>query len=238
MIKLAWPCLPSVIEVGDNKAGSIIFENPVLQRSFLQDIAEQIAGNDGGVVLSKDGTTVNIRERVEMIYNFFNFDVNTKEVQGALVKSLSQTAHGEGRRQMLRQIQGDILGLSRDIALDLPYEINFGNPEWEQIVKMLAPKIEVANLTCAEQIFMYMRFKRELLKKSMFIFVNSRSFFSNNELETLLTDAINNEIDVLLVDNRAEELLEMEERLIIDKDQCEISYKADQFYDIIPKSYL
>lgn len=68
----------------------------------------------------------------------------------------------------------------------------------------------------------YMELVREFGRDKLFIFVNMRSFYSQNYMELFSETVIKKELKVLLVDNFAYQLIKNEKRVVIDNDLCEI----------------
>ena len=63
---------------------------------------------------------------------------------------------------------------------------------------------------------------RELDKEKLFVFVNLRSWFLDEEVESFMQTALSHKFNVLLLDNREYTRLPGEKRTIIDRDLCEI----------------
>lgn len=68
----------------------------------------------------------------------------------------------------------------------------------------------------------YMRIVERLLKKKLFVFVNLRSYLSNQQIDELIKEATYQEIQLLLIETCARDCIEGVTRYIIDKDGCEI----------------
>jgi CRISPR-associated protein Csn2 len=58
--------------------------------------------------------------------------------------------------------------------------------------------------------------------EKLFILVNLRSFLSDDAMETFLRTTTTHGMKILLVDSHAYPMLSLENRLLIDKDLCEI----------------
>ena len=73
-----------------------------------------------------------------------------------------------------------------------------------------------------ERLVRYMRIVERLLKKKLFVFVNLRSYLSNQQIDELIKEATYQEIQLLLIETCARDCIEGVTRYIIDKDGCEI----------------
>ncbi len=57
---------------------SLIIENPNVWCSILQDIVQQLQGEDGKVVLSNEDKVIPIAKNVEVISQFIPFEINQR----------------------------------------------------------------------------------------------------------------------------------------------------------------
>ena len=83
-------------------------------------------------------------------------------------------------------------------------------------------KYEVLEENFLERLVRYMRIVERLLKKKLFVFVNLRSYLSNQQIDELIKEATYQEIQLLLIETCARDCIEGVTRYIIDKDGCEI----------------
>lgn len=73
----------------------------------------------------------------------------------------------------------------------------------------------------AEKIIDYIELVREFLGDKLFIFINMRTWFSDESVNEFLATAVAHEYKVLLIDGFSAPLLENENRLTVDDDLCE-----------------
>lgn len=67
----------------------------------------------------------------------------------------------------------------------------------------------------------YMELSRELERDKLFIFVNLRSYYADEEIQSFLDSIIAHEFRVFLIDSVSRERLFNELRVTIDDDLCE-----------------
>ena len=67
----------------------------------------------------------------------------------------------------------------------------------------------------------YMELSRELERDKLFIFVNLRDYYSDEEVQPFFNSILSHEYHVLLVDGSSHDLLANERRQTIDEDLCE-----------------
>ena len=74
----------------------------------------------------------------------------------------------------------------------------------------------------------YLRLAREFLGIRLSVWINARSYLSDEELMGLLDVASSEKLAVLLVDGVAKKALPHERRLLVDEDLCELSALEDE----------
>ena len=72
------------------------------------------------------------------------------------------------------------------------------------------------------QICQYIKIVTEVLHKKVFVFVNFRSYLSDEQLEQLIELAIYNEVKLLFIENCQRDFLEQCTYCVIDKDECQV----------------
>ena len=72
-----------------------------------------------------------------------------------------------------------------------------------------------------EKILDYMELVREFDREKLFIFVNLRSFFPDDRVALFLESALGHGFQLLLIDGREYDKLELERRVTVDRDLCE-----------------
>lgn len=74
-----------------------------------------------------------------------------------------------------------------------------------------------------EKLIDYMSLVREFDRDKLFVFVNLRSWFTDDEVSLFVNTVLAHKHMILLIDNCEYPKLENERRIIIDRDLCEIS---------------
>lgn len=72
-----------------------------------------------------------------------------------------------------------------------------------------------------ERLIDYMELVREFERDKLFVYVNLRSFFSDEEIERFLRTALDHGYRILLIDAQSHEKLLLENRVTVDNDLCE-----------------
>ena len=72
-----------------------------------------------------------------------------------------------------------------------------------------------------ERILDYMELTRELERDKLFVLVNLRSFYRDEEIAPFFRSILDHSLSVLLVDSVSKALLPLEKRVTVDADLCE-----------------
>lgn len=177
----------------------------------------------GRFVLSDNEKEVDISKNVELIFNIFALDINERKLISKLYMELEKLTADERfyvkTQEMKQYLQEYLLQLEQetDYILDLADEIDFAS-----LFKAFGIKYEVLEENFLERLVRYMRIVERLLKKKLFVFVNLRSYLSNQQIDELIKEATYQEIQLLLIETCARDCIEGVTRYIIDKDGCEI----------------
>lgn len=84
-----YPDIDIVIDTDEDYVNSIIIENPNIMSAMIQDINEQIIGNNGISVVSDNNKIMEISKSVEIITQFIPFEINKKSLMNKLVTKLA-----------------------------------------------------------------------------------------------------------------------------------------------------
>lgn len=200
-----------------------LIESPEYFSEYVMELAGQVEGKEGRFVLSDNEKEVDISKNVELIFNIFALDINERKLISKLYMELEKLTADERfyvkTQEMKQYLQEYLLQLEQetDYILDLADEIDFAS-----LFKAFGIKYEVLEENFLERLVRYMRIVERLLKKKLFVFVNLRSYLSNQQIDELIKEATYQEIQLLLIETCARDCIEGVTRYIIDKDGCEI----------------
>ncbi len=222
MIRLAHPQLERVFEFEENHISTLIVESPALFRRFALDLLNQKDGLDGEFVLSQDYKPISFLKCSEIISDIISFDLNRKTLITKLCNQLDRLALDETRFADTQNLLSDIERYLIDLSCEIPGDFYFDKLNIGAIIK--ASGLQLANDTgdLLEQILNYIELVRELEGDKIFIFINMRSYFSHDEMQSFVDYILRKKLQLFLLDNREYPMLHNENRLVVDEDLCEI----------------
>ena len=220
-MKLAHPQLDTVFDFDCGKVNTIVIENPSFFRTFLRDIDSQLHGSSGSTVLSHNDMPVSFAGNAEIIESFLSFSVNRKPLITKLISRLESYAVNESNYIRTSNLIGELEQFILNLSFDLPCDIFCGKMNIGSILHAVGIEIPDDYENDLERLLDYMELTRELDRNRLFIIVNLRSFYSDDDVSLFLQSVLQHEYKVLLVDSFARNILCNESRITVDMDLCE-----------------
>lgn len=199
----------------------LVVENRGLFLKMVNDLSMQADGARGGFLLSLSDKPVEFSKYADVTVQLAPFQVNRKGLLTKLYATLEQKAlqaeHYLKTRELLGEIERFLLSLSED----LPFGISSQKLSVGAILKAIAPEIEVGEQSALERIFTYMGLVRELDRDRLFVMVNMRTYFSDDDMACFVESACLHDFKVLLLESVAFPKLKNTQRYTVDADLCE-----------------
>ena len=173
-MKLFIPQIDCLLELGKEKCQSLVIENQAVWCSILNDMAEQLRGNEGKIVLSCNDKIIPLSKNVELISQFIPFDMNQKG---------------------LLELTADIVGNIGFSKINLESLIKSAGIEVENVYDNLGEKIldyfELVSVYDGKKLFVLVNLRSYLSEHEM------KEFLKNvivHQYEILLVDSIEHPI--------------------------------------------
>ena len=91
-MKLVYPEIDTIFDFNCGFFPAAVIENRGLFYRFVDDLQRQCCGDDGSSVLSEDDTPVSIAGNLELITQFFPFEINRKTLLNKVLARLEKHA--------------------------------------------------------------------------------------------------------------------------------------------------
>lgn len=200
---------------------TLVIESQAFLRTFLQDLYEQIDGEDGILLLSEKERPLEIGNWVEVIDNFLNFDLNKKTLINKIVGEMERISAGDIFFLKTADIMQRVEKYAMDLAFSFDCDIVCGRCSVSGLLKGIGVSVRDEYEDPLERLIDYMELVREFERDKLFVYVNLRSFFSDEEVDGFLRTALDHGYRILLVEAQSHEKLPLESRITVDKDLCE-----------------
>lgn len=218
----AYPEIEGYFDLDNGMINTLIVENPDFLCEILSDFRVQIDGGYGRGLVSVSNTPVDMARYVDVLDTFVPFEINRKslltKIAGVLEKEAVAPAHYEDTMSFLRDTE---LYLDK-IAFGFPCDIVFPKLSIGSVIKSVSPELRDEYDDLCEKVLDYFELVCEFDRPKLFVLVNFRCYVNDAKYEMFAKTAISHGYHVLMIESVAKKKIDIENRLIIDEDLCEI----------------
>ncbi len=218
---LAHPQIDAVLNFDSRKVPTLTIESPDFFREFLRDIKAQIGGFPGKTVLSRENMPIGLSGNAELIDSFVSFEISRKTLLAKLISRLESIAVSEANYLHTASMMGELEQYIHELSFELPCDILCCKMSIGSVLRAVGIEIPDDYTNDLERLLDYMELTRELERDKLFLLVNLRSWYSDEEVSKFLSSILTHEYHVLLVDSVSKARLFDEARVTIDADLCE-----------------
>lgn len=222
MTCFAHPLMDAVLKFDEDRVPTLVIENRSFFRQIVQDIYAQTEGYSGECVLSRDLKPIEFSKNAELIDSPISFSVNQKSLLTKIVSALEKLAVNESFYLKTAELIQGIGEYFSELTKEQTAELYCSKLNISSILKAIGICVADDYASPLEEYIDYMELTREFDRDKLFIFINLRSYFPDSELQAFLETVLAHEYKILLIDNKAYDILSIEKRVIIDEDLCEI----------------
>lgn len=223
-MKLVHPDFFCQIELLENRVPVIVFESPNRLLEFVSQIKMQVNGHEGEWVLSENGTILDVAKSCEIIIDLFTLDLNQKKLISALYHRLEKEllstellAKWNSFCSVLSNFTEKVFSLSE---YHLKYRDTF---DVKEFFKFMNVSLEDSSEDLLEKMIDYMTLSSAVAGTRLFVLCNVKTFFDNKQLTYLYEQAFYKKYNLLIIESHvSNEKNELEDIIIIDKDDCVI----------------
>ena len=219
-MKLFIPQIDCLLELGKEKCQSLVIENQAVWCSILNDMAEQLRGNEGKIVLSCNDKIIPLSKNVELISQFIPFDMNQKGLLTKIMNEMQKIAVSEQHFAQTTTALSSWEKYLLELTADMVGNIGFSKINLESLIKSAGIEVESVYDNLGEKILDYFELVNAYDSKKLFVLVNLRSYLSEYEMKEFLKNVTVHQYEILLVDSVEHPILDLEKRYIVDADQC------------------
>ena len=222
-MKFMYPDLIEVIDLSSKYIPSLVIESSDFLNELLTDLYAQLNGSKGKAVLSKDDKPIDIAKKMEIIDNYFTFDINQKTLINKILKRVSSLALAGETYSDTMQFLGEVEQKLYQWAFEAPGDIVLDSLTPEALLK--AAGLSLSNdysskPEIAEKFIDYMELVREYDTNKVFVFLNMRSYFNDTIMQLFINSIISHDLMAILIDNKEYPMLNNESRITIDSEMC------------------
>ncbi len=224
MIRLSHTDFRQTIEWNENHhVGEFVIESPTFFRGVARDLNEERDDNVG-LCLTREASALKYGTDVDVVFNPMKLEFNNRRAVTTLFKMLVKTSNSEDFYLKTNEFKTRILKYLDEVveAEGFNFDVVADDFALNNIAKAVNFHVDSDEDDYVEFLTDYMEVMVELAGTKLFVFVNLRSYLSEKELSRLVGNILNHQFDVLLIENQDYGKCEGVQRIIIDKDGCEI----------------
>lgn len=215
--------LSTPIKMKENEIPIWVVENPTIFAQLMQELLEQIEGEEGRFILSEKFEIIEPASNMQLITDLFSLNLNEKKIVSKIYNSLKEKSMTEDFLEtsaIKSQISQYLELLLKDHDFPLYYHDDI---DITALLKVCDVKIGLTYDSLLEKILDYMLLCRNFLKTKCFVFVNLKCFLSQTDLTEFYRAIHYEKLKVVLIESTVrEERIESEVVRILDHDMCEI----------------
>lgn len=225
-MKLVYKNIEYILNLEENKVPVYIIENQKLFFTMLQDLHRQVnMSEEGNFSLFDDkNKELNISKNFLLISDVFNINFHDKKIINSIFSMLKEESLSEENYLLRLETENKLKDFLQMLIsnFEFPLEIN-EKFEYENLFKLFNIRIQENYENFLEKIIDYLKIITRLTSIKYIVFINLKTFLSKNELEKLYQESFYNKINIILFENYENNcIIDVEKRIIIDSDLCEI----------------
>lgn len=221
-MKFSYPEIETVFFFEDGRFPSLIIENPCLFYRIVDDLCNQVCGEEGQGVLSENDELLPIAGNLDLLTSFFPFEINRKNLLNKVISKLEKYSSTLDFYERSQSILSQIEKFIYDLAYENDFELEFPRLSIGSLLKSSGIRLKEDYPSLVEKLLVYMDLMVSNGLSSIFVFVNLRSFTDDDTIELFTDSCCRKGYNIFLIDNREYTKLSRENRTVVDSDLCEI----------------
>ena len=213
------------ILLDENYITELLIESPNMFLPFMTKLWQQYRGEEDFIIFSQFDKELHLDKVAEIVSDPFQIDVNNRKILVKIYQNIVKEMQEKNLEQMWKLqslMEKYVIEVCETSEFLLTYD---ANPDFIDLLKMYNVHVDNTEMDLVSRIIAYVKLSHRVLNTSLYIFVNLKSYFSNEILEKLYQTLCYEKINILLIERYDRGALDLERRIIIDKDACVIYEK-------------
>lgn len=206
----------------ENMTVELLIDSADMFRTFVTRLWSQYTTNEDFIVFSEEEKEVRLEKIGDIILNPLQIDINNRKIITKIYQEMIQDSLDSRHEQMfglMTQMERFIIDACESSEYPLTYDTN---PNMVELLKLYNVRVDNSDMDLQSRIIAYVKLAHRVLNTSLFIFVNIKSFFSDEVLDMILQSLHYEKVNILLIERNETPCLSSQTRIIIDKDACVI----------------
>lgn len=206
----------------ENNTVELLIDSADIFQVFVSRLWNQYIANEDFIIFSETDKEVRLDKIGDIILNPIQIDNNNRKIITQIYQDLMQESM-DNNQELLYDLQTQMEQFIIEICDHSEYQLTYdANPNMTDLLKMYNVRVDNTDMDMLSRIIEYVKLAHRVLNISLFIFVNLRTYFSDDTLEQLFQTLQYEKIHILLIERHETSCLAAQTRIIIDKDSCVI----------------
>lgn len=159
-------------------------------------------------------------KNLQLVQSPIHLEFNNKQTDRYLANILEEKMLENYEEKI--QVENDLRQTIYNHLLDLPIQIDIlGDLKIKQLVKLFEVTVVDDSESDLGSLINYIELMETVASSGLYVFINLKNYFLDDEVSEFYRYCIENEINILLVENKVGKI-DLEKNFIIDEDSCEI----------------
>ena len=184
-------------------------ESPKDFSEYLHELYCQYENGEGRFVLSQGDKIIELSKYLEIIVNPFTVEINSRKILNKLYIKLEKVSKEEQMYEETLELTAYIHEYLMRLEQQTNYILSFDdNLEIPALLKAVGIKHEEMEDDFFERIIRYVKIAVEVLSTKVFVFVNIRSYLTDEQIQELIKEIRYQEAKILFMESQEKACLE------------------------------
>lgn len=204
----------------ETQISTLVIENPVVLCDMLQDLANQINGNEGEWIFSEADKVFSLAKNCIFVSNPLGVDCNEKRIITKLYKELDENVKSIMHEQYC-ELNSNIVRFMEQLLNTVPYHLDMELiMDAVAVLKAYDVRIMTDTREPLERLVDYLRAISSICGIRVVFVLNLKQFFSREQVSQLYEFCFYEKIYLINIEGIKNYILKEEKYVIIDKDLC------------------
>ena len=206
----------------------LVIENPDMMCEIVFELKSQIEGYEGRFMLSENQSEMKIDSLATIVIDPFAVDLNQKDLLSKLYAKMKMDALSEDEYLLTNELLAEIMRNIQRLMNRQPVILDSAEADLSTLFRYMGISFAKSE-SLLETLQDYVDVCSEYRGIRLFIFVNLKSYLSDQDVFELYRHLIYTKKNVLLIEHTESKYIEGEVVRVIDSDLCEVTVFSKKY---------
>ena len=222
MMLASFTALSEPINIDEGSAATLVIEEPIFYRGFIEGLRDASEGLESDFVLSENNIISDFGKNVCLITDIFGIDLASRSIASKILHAVSAEA-GAAEDEVM-PVLSELNSLAFSLSSRLGYDISYKSlTDLSGVLKLFDFAVDTEGMSLCDRLIQYADIMSSDFGKRLFVTVNLKSALSEDEQASFFRTIAYKKHRFLLIENMQHAYRADNETIrIIDRDLCEI----------------